>query len=90
MEEKDSYIEFETEDGEKVSFLVLEETMLNGASYLLVAQATEDDEIEEAYIMRQVTDDDNQAVYEIVEEETELEAVSSVFAELLEDIELEM
>lgn len=88
MEEKTDSIEFETEDGEKISFYVVEETMLGGINYLLVTDSEEDEA--EAYIMREVTDEENQKVYEIVEEDTELEAVSKIFSELLDDIEFEL
>ena len=85
MVEKPDCIEFETEHGEKVPFYIVEETMLGGINYLLVT-----DSEEEAYIMREAEGQDGQAVYEMVEEDTELEAVSKIFAELLEDIELEI
>lgn len=89
MEDMNNYcIEFETEDGEKIPFFVLEETKINGMNYLLVADSEEEEA--EAYIMREITDDDNQSVYEMVEDDTELEAVSKVFAELLDDVEFEM
>ncbi len=88
MEEKTEYIEFETEDGEKVPFYIVEETMINGKNYLLVTDSEEDEA--EAYIMREVTDEENQTVYEMVEEDTELEAVSKIFSELLEDVEFEL
>jgi len=91
MEERQNgCIEFETEDHEKISFFVLEETMINGRSYLLVADRDEEEEGAEAFIMRAVTDDENQTVYEMVEEDTEFEAVSKIFAELLDDVEFEM
>lgn len=88
MEEKANSIEFETEDGEKVLFYIVEETMLGGVNYLLVTDSEEDEA--EAYIMREVTDEENQRIYEIVEEDTELEAVSKIFSELLDDVELEL
>lgn len=89
MEEKNNYcINFETEDGEEISFFVLEETMINGVNYLLVADSEEEEA--EAYVMREVAGDDNQSVYEMVEDDTELEAVSKIFAELLDDVEFEM
>lgn len=88
MEGKSDCIEFETEDGKKVSFYVIEETMLAGVSYLLVTDSEEEEA--EAYIMREMTDQDGQGIYEIVEDDSELEAVSKIFSELLEDIELEM
>lgn len=88
MDERTEYIPFETEDGETVSFYVLEETMINGRNYLLVTDSEEDEA--EAYIMRKVTDEENQIVYEMVEEEMELEAVSRIFSELLDDVEFEL
>lgn len=88
MEEKIDYIEFETEDGEKIPFYVLEETMLGGVSYLLVTDSEEEEA--QAYIMREVNDEENQKVYEAVEEEAELEAVSKIFSELLDDVEFEL
>ena len=91
MEERQNgCIEFETEDNEKISFYVLEETMINGKNYLLVADSDEEEEEAQAFIMRAVTDDENQTVYEIVEEDTEFEAVSKIFAELLDDVDFEM
>lgn len=88
MEEKLDCIEFETEDGEKILLYVLEQTMLNGVNYLLAAESEEDEA--EAYIMREVTGDEDRMVYEMVEDDTELEALSKVFSELLDDIDLEM
>lgn len=88
MEEKMECIEFETEDGETVLLYVLEQTMLNGVNYLLAADSEEDEA--EAYIMKEITGDENQTVYEMVEDDMELEALSKVFSELLEDVELEM
>ncbi len=88
MEEKSDCIEFETEDGEKVLFYVVEETMLGGINYLLVTDSEEEEA--DAYIMREMTDQDGQGVYETVEDDEELDAVSKIFSELLEDIELEI
>jgi len=88
MEEKLDCIEFETEDGEKVSLFVLEQTMLSGVNYLLVADSEEDEA--DAYIMREVTENENESIYEMVEDDAELEALSKVFSELLDDVELEI
>ena len=40
--------------------------------------------------MKEITGDENDSVYEIVEDDKELEALSKVFAELLDDVELEI
>ena len=59
-------------------FYVLEQTMIGGRHYLLVTEEEEGD-----------CDEDTDSIYEIVEEDTELAAVASVFESMLEDIEIE-
>ena len=83
MQEK---IRFETEDG-PAEFYVLEETRVNGRNYLLVTDSEEDEA--QAYILKDISESSEaEAVYEIVEEEAELESVSRIFSELLEDVTL--
>lgn len=82
---------FVTEDQESVDFYIIEETRVNGINYLLVTESEdEDDEEAEAYILKDTSKaEDTEAVYEFVESEEELDAVSRIFAELLEDMDLE-
>lgn len=87
MEERVDSIIFENEEGEDVPFFVIEQTMLAGVNYLLVAESEEDEA--EAYILREIQEEENHTVYEMVEEEDELEALSKVFSELLDDVEIE-
>lgn len=77
-------------DGEEaVDFYVLEQTTIGGVNYILVTDATEEDEEGEAYILKDVTDSDaEERVYSMVEDDEELEAVSGVFENILEDIDL--
>ena len=85
MEEK---ITFETEDGQKEEFYVVEETKLNGVNYLLVADSEEEDA--ECLILKDMSaEDEQEALYVMVEDDVELEAVMKVFAELLEDVVIE-
>lgn len=84
MQEK---IKFDTEEG-AVEFFVLEETRVNGCNYLLVTDSEEEET--EAFILKDVSDaSEAEAVYEMVEDGTELESVSKIFTELLEDITFE-
>ena len=70
-------------------FFVLEETKINGSAYILVTDSQEDDA--ECLILKEVSQPKQaDSVYEIVEDETELLAVSKVFEELLEDVIIEM
>ena len=75
-------------DGEETEFFVLEQTRVNGTSYILVTDSEEGDA--ECLILKDRSErEDTDSIYEIVEDDTELAAVSGVFEELLEDIERE-
>ncbi len=84
-----------SEEGDSLSFFVIEETKLNGTQYLLVSEQnpeeTEDDEFEEvdSTVLKCVSEDGEDAIYEFVEDDAEWDAVLSVFSELLEDIDIE-
>ena len=83
--EKISFTHKET--GETVDFYVLEETRLNGVDYILVTDSQEDDG--EALILKDLSSDgDSEALYEIVEDDQELESVMGIFEQLLEDVDL--
>ena len=82
---------FTTETGEQVVFQVLEQTRLGGVNYLLVStpQEDEDEEEQEALILKDISKDtDEEAIFDIVEDDSELEMVAEIFKELLDDIEL--
>lgn len=72
--------------GETVEFIVLEETIVSGKSYLLV---TEDEgEEAEAYILRKSSDvSEDISEYEFVTNDEELSSIGKIFEELLEDID---
>ena len=70
-----------------MDFYVLEETRLNGVDYILVTDSREDDG--EALILKDLSSDgDSEALYEIVEDDQELESVMGIFEQLLEDVDL--
>lgn len=80
----DNKIEFITEDGEKIYFLVEEEFKLNGVDYLLATDNEGDDE--NGYIFRVTSKDGDDLVYEIVEDDKELEVISEYLNDILDDI----
>lgn len=84
-------IEFCPDGGEKVEFYVLEQTRLGGCDYILVTDSMDSDEDEgEALILKDISaPEDKEAIYEIVEDERELDAVAEIFSDMLEDIDLE-
>ncbi|MCD8120058.1 MAG: DUF1292 domain-containing protein [Lachnospiraceae bacterium] len=80
-------IEFITEEGERVSLYVLEQTRINNTNYLLTADSLEDES--NAYILKDTSaPEDEQSLYQMIEDEDELRDVGRIFEELLEDIEL--
>ena len=76
-------------DGEEaVDFYVLEQTTIGGVNYILVTDAEEDEE-GAAYILKDMSESDaEERVYSMVEDDTEFDAVSAVFENMLEDIDL--
>lgn len=78
---------FTDEDGNQEVFYCLEQTILAGMTYLLVTDREEGDA--DCWILKDVSGkDDPEAQYCFIEDDDELAAVSAVFAELLEDIDL--
>ncbi len=78
------------DDGQELDFYILEQTELGGQTYLLVTDSDEDEEEAEALILREIVTEDNEAIYETVEDETTLNALSSLFEELLDDVDISL
>ena len=79
-----------TDTGETVDFYDLEETRINAGDYLLVTDAPEGED-GECYILKDVSDSrDPEAVYEFVEDESELDGLFGVFEKLLSDADLDL
>lgn len=88
MNQKPDEIIFTTEEGEEVVFQIIEQTRLGGNNYLLVSTVGDQEEAE-ALILKDISDDtEEEAVYDIVEDDQEFESVAGIFKELLDDIEL--
>ncbi len=82
-------IKFETEDGEIVEFYVEEQTKVNGIQYLLVTDSMDDEA--DAYILKDLSaETDTDANYVMVEDDVELEAISQIFIQMLDDVDIEM
>ena len=61
---------------------------MSGVNYLLVTDSEEDDG--ECLILKDTSEDqDQESLYEIVEDEKELDAVLTGFEELLDDVDIE-
>ena len=83
-------IKFAFADGEEAAeFFVLEQTRIAGVDYILVTDSEKDDA--ECWILKDLSGDgEEEAVYEIVEDDSELAAVSNVFQEMLDDVDITM
>ena len=89
MEEKK--IVMVTDAGEEVEFYVLEETRINGMNYLLVTDSEEDDDEGECYVLKDISKaDEEEAVYEFVEDDDEIDYLFKIFTELMEDMDVEI
>ena len=84
--EKITFASADSQENEE--FFVLEQTKLNGVSYILVTDSEEDDA--ECWILKDTSpEESSEAIYEFVEDEKELNGIMGVFEELLEDVEIE-
>ncbi len=82
-------ITFCPDGDEPVDFYVLEQTRINGKSYILVTDSDDEEEDGEALILKDLSQDgEEEAVYEIVSDDDELQAVGGVFAAMLDDVDI--
>ncbi|MBO5259607.1 MAG: DUF1292 domain-containing protein [Agathobacter sp.] len=72
------------ETNETIEFVVEEETMLNGVKYLLVSEEVENGDFE-AYILKEITTEEEEVLYEMVEDDVEFAALAKVFSELTDE-----
>ena len=85
MEEKIIFID---DEGNEIEMFVIEETRINNVNYILVADEIESDEAT-AYILKDISnDEDEEAVYEMVEEDSEIEYIGKIFSELLDEVDI--
>ncbi len=74
------------DDGTQEEFYVIEETRFADENYLLISDSPADAEEADAYILREIPqENEEEALYEFVEDETLLDALGDIFAELLGD-----
>ena len=76
-----------TEDGETLTLFVEEKTRINGKEYILAFEesVSDDDDEAECYIFRDDSKpEDSEAVYVMVEDDTELDCVLDIFQNLID------
>lgn len=85
IEDMQNTITLVSDDGEKETFFVLEETTLNGENYLLVTDS--EDEDGECYLLKDTSGpNDPEACYEFVEEDGELDYIGKIFSQLMSEL----
>lgn len=78
-------ITFFPEGDDPVEFYVLEQTRIGGINYILVTDFEDGDG--EALILKDLSKDgEEESVYAIVSDDEELDAVASVFENMLDDV----
>lgn len=89
LTEKPETIVFYT-DTDEIEFYVIEQTRINDVNYILVADSM-DDEAEALILKETVNEEDAEdVIYSEIEDDGELESISRVFSEILDDIDIEM
>ncbi|MDD3221204.1 MAG: DUF1292 domain-containing protein [Clostridia bacterium] len=90
MAEKAEKIVFVTDTDEEIEFYVVEQTRINDVNYILVTDSMDDEA--DAFILKETVNEEDaeDVVYSDIEDMDELEAISKVFSEILEDIDIEM
>lgn len=84
---EESRIVMADDEGGTIELYVLEQTRINGMDYILATDA-EDDEDGECYILKDISGDDtDEALYQFVENDDELDYMFKIFTELMDDSE---
>ncbi len=77
------------EDGEETELYVIEQTQIAGNTYLLAVE-DEDSEESDMWIFKQSGTKEDELFYDIIEDDTELQAVAKVFEAMLDDCDIEL
>ena len=81
-------IVFKADKENPVEFFILEQTTVSGVNYILVTDKEEGDS--EALILKDISkSEDEEALYEIVSDENELNALADIFESLMDDVSFE-
>lgn len=92
MINQEKIITLTTDSGESLDFYVLEETRINNRSYLLVTDSAEEEQEGECYILKDLSSQsEEEALYEFVEDDNEIDYLYKIFSELLDgaDVDIE-
>lgn len=78
------------DEGEEIPFYIVDKAVYQNKDYYLAVDNMEMDEAEEMLILMDASENEDDLVLEIVDDESLLNEISTVFEEQLEDMELEI
>lgn len=79
------------ETNEEVIFAILGSVQYNEIAYLMAVDETEvDNEDMTAYILKAIEIEGDEVIYEIVDDDNELDIVTKMFEQVLDNYELDM
>ena len=79
------------EDGNKLEFIIVDSAVLNGINYLLVIESEFADKDEcDAVILKEVSSEDDDSIFQIVEDDEEFDKVARIFEENTDQYEIEI
>ena len=77
-----------SDDGETLAVYALEETRIGGTDYILAADSKEGDGT--CYLLKDLSGpEEEEAVYEMVQDDREIEYLLGIFEQLLDDVEIQ-
>lgn len=78
------------EDGQDLDVVVIDSIRDGNATYLLVIEASQaEDDDPEAIILKETKEENDEYVYDVLEDETEFERIAALFQDNGEDYEIE-
>ncbi|NLM48160.1 MAG: DUF1292 domain-containing protein [Epulopiscium sp.] len=78
------------ETGEEVGFEIIDVVEVDGNKYLLVVLMEEDEAQDRAYILKDISQDDKEAVYRLVDDDEEFNKIAVYFMEDNNEYEIEI
>lgn len=85
-------IYFTVEDtGEEIEFVILDSTIVDGQNYILVIEAENlEDEEADVMILKETAVEDDDVIYEFLDDEEEMFMVAEKFRELSDEYDLDI
>ncbi len=70
------------ENGEDVEFVIVDQVTMDGNNYILVVESEYIDDVDaEAEILKEVSQEGEDSVYEVIEDDEEFEKVAELFSD---------